>query len=722
MDLLQRARGATAADLRFGGGRHLQFYLLTYAGLWCAQTLSSLGEVAPWRLVAALVLSGAAALAALWLWHRDASGASVRRSALGVIVYSVCCAGTAVTWFLAPGFILGGTILVALVPTLVVAAGYVDRTAFLVVATVWLISSAALLAATRLGVVEAIFAVLLMLLPLALVISSQRLVHARCARHLGLLAHLANSDYLTGALNRRGLLEHFARWQRSEPRVPLSGVLVLDIDHFKRINDTLGHKAGDEILRSIGDAIRLCLLPGDIFSRSGGEEFAVLTSGDGRLMAERLRRVIDNLDLGGSTHVTVSLGALRGVPLEEVKPDQLWSVLGAADAALYRAKRLGRNRVEVGSLPATADLESWPAPVDPRPSGDDLARARDDIARIPARTLAFASVFVLIAGYLVARGLLVHHALSLAEGAAVLVLGAVAVVLCRSHPRSPRVTFAFLLLVNIAVGIYGTAIHQPLTWVAVVIIAATAIAVRLFVRGRLVRVHTVIVAVEVIGLYWFGPVGATAWWPLYALMSLVATWVMCRTVTEFNDLAVTLVAHTRSATFSDPLTRALNRRGLEHHVSESARNDLMVTVIDIDGFKALNDAHGHAHGDAVLCTLVLAVKAELCCRGSIHVHPSMFPLGASGSGVADGWVARVGGDEFVVVHPVSQPRLVERAAARLAATHRGVRISYGSAAWERREQSLWATVNEADQAMLRRRQHDMKRWQRMSAEQMRNHP
>lgn len=163
------------------------------------------------------------------------------------------------------------------------------------------------------------------------------------------LYRLATTDPLTGAFNRGNLMdrgaEEFARHKRYQ--TPLS-VLMIDIDHFKKVNDTYGHQVGDEVLKRMVAVILGSIRQTDVFGRYGGEEFMAFlshTDGAGALeAAEQLRRVLGDLTMDtekGPFHFTVSIG------VSEVKPgDQsLEDVIKRADAALYKAKEGGRNRV-----------------------------------------------------------------------------------------------------------------------------------------------------------------------------------------------------------------------------------------------------------------------------------------------------------------------------------------------------------------------------------------
>ncbi len=183
----------------------------------------------------------------------------------------------------------------------------------------------------------------------------------------------ARRDGLTGAYNKRYLKERFeAEFAFAlRHRTPLS-VLLLDLDHFKRINDSFGHLAGDAVLREVARRIQANVRREDVFARYGGEEFVILSLGtplDGGVrFAERLRRRIAATAVEHEERaiaVSASIGVACGPGPRAGTPTEL---LEAADAALYRAKRMGRNRVE-----AAHALRSEPPPDRSRAeSGRDL--------------------------------------------------------------------------------------------------------------------------------------------------------------------------------------------------------------------------------------------------------------------------------------------------------------------------------------------------------------
>jgi diguanylate cyclase (GGDEF)-like protein len=166
------------------------------------------------------------------------------------------------------------------------------------------------------------------------------------------LQRLATTDPLTGADNRRSFGERasmeLARSRRYQR--PLS-LLMLDLDHFKAVNDRFGHAVGDEVLRTFAQVCRETLRDADVFARMGGEEFAVLlvetSAGRASLVAERLRANVARLAIPtpGATSDAVSVTVSAGAATANEDDETLDALLARADDALYRAKRAGRDRV-----------------------------------------------------------------------------------------------------------------------------------------------------------------------------------------------------------------------------------------------------------------------------------------------------------------------------------------------------------------------------------------
>jgi len=165
------------------------------------------------------------------------------------------------------------------------------------------------------------------------------------------LCELSLKDPLTGLANRR----HFrAVQERAIDVVARSGepalLLMLDIDHFKKVNDTYGHQAGDLVLQAVAKALSKCVRPMDTVARYGGEEFSVVLphchAAYGAMVAERIRHAVENLTIqvspGVTIKVTISVGGAYA-PEWIRSTATLWTE--RADVQLYRAKSEGRNRV-----------------------------------------------------------------------------------------------------------------------------------------------------------------------------------------------------------------------------------------------------------------------------------------------------------------------------------------------------------------------------------------
>jgi diguanylate cyclase (GGDEF)-like protein len=195
----------------------------------------------------------------------------------------------------------------------------------------------------------------------------------------------AATDGLTGLPNKRAVTDTLKRMfaQAASERSPLA-LLMLDLDHFKQVNDNSGHAVGDQVLANVGAVMRGAMRSHDFAGRNGGEEFAILLP-DTEIpvalrIAERVRAAVAEMSLPGTdVALTVSIG-VAGYPEHASTPDRLARL---ADAALYLAKREGRNRVELaepsvvaGAFDAAAGLAGSPAPA---PLPPDLGSVADRI-------------------------------------------------------------------------------------------------------------------------------------------------------------------------------------------------------------------------------------------------------------------------------------------------------------------------------------------------------
>ena len=179
----------------------------------------------------------------------------------------------------------------------------------------------------------------------------------------------ASHDALTSIWNRGAIIELLEReLSRARREGGSVGILLLDVDHFKRINDTRGHLVGDEVLRAVTGRLKREIRSYDSLGRYGGEEFLILLPGCDRTKlekkAEQLRKLVDRSPIetsAGPVPATISIG---GMASGECPHADLGKLLRAADTALYRAKTSGRNRTEMAQL---SDMEVLTASLSPAP-------------------------------------------------------------------------------------------------------------------------------------------------------------------------------------------------------------------------------------------------------------------------------------------------------------------------------------------------------------------
>ena len=197
----------------------------------------------------------------------------------------------------------------------------------------------------HMDVIQAGFTYMNMLLNVA---ASCGVIWLALSFHRRVLQKTARTDGLTGLLNRRAFEEILARdLRRCNHEGRSLPVLLLDIDHFKAINDSFGHQVGDRVLCAVSNALRECLRPTDTLCRFGGEEFVMVlhdvSMDQAENIAHRVQKQMSLLeDLPGAVRLTVSIGLAASRPEEPAE-----ELLRRCDEALYRSKRAGRNCVTV---------------------------------------------------------------------------------------------------------------------------------------------------------------------------------------------------------------------------------------------------------------------------------------------------------------------------------------------------------------------------------------
>ena len=168
------------------------------------------------------------------------------------------------------------------------------------------------------------------------------------------LRQLSHHDELTGLANRRGFDAHLEKGIEALARYgSVVTVLALDLDGLKRINDTQGHPAGDDVLRAVARVLTSSLRVSDTPARFGGDEFGIILpqTSEARAVqvAQRLTAAVEKIEVPGGGRVTASIGVAGVVPTSDRQQTRI-SVISRADRALYRAKHQGGNRVAVDGM------------------------------------------------------------------------------------------------------------------------------------------------------------------------------------------------------------------------------------------------------------------------------------------------------------------------------------------------------------------------------------
>jgi diguanylate cyclase (GGDEF)-like protein len=201
----------------------------------------------------------------------------------------------------------------------------------------------------------------------------------RVQRLLEATQALSVMDPLTGLYNRRYLVDQAPRiWRQARRDGTRVAAMVLDLDHFKRLNDAHGHAAGDAVLRSVAAALSATVRPADVLARTGGEELVVLgmvgDGGEAARLAERLRAAVAASRTDDGHGVTASIGVALTRPVDgEDARNALWRLVDRADAAMYEAKQQGRDRVAALLVPHPAAPHPAESTTRPERPASDVA-------------------------------------------------------------------------------------------------------------------------------------------------------------------------------------------------------------------------------------------------------------------------------------------------------------------------------------------------------------
>jgi diguanylate cyclase (GGDEF)-like protein len=235
-------------------------------------------------------------------------------------------------WFLGPWMLTVHMLLIPVACTVALWDSYDNRAAMVIQVVV----SAGMLNSASLGVF---------------------LLRRRIERLLAATEAASRVDPLTGLHNRRYLAEQATRvWRQARRDGTRVVAMVLDLDHFKEVNDAHGHAAGDALLQAVARSLSATVRPADLLARTGGEEMVVVgmvsDSDEAARLGERLRTAVTGTRTGAGHAVTVSIGLALVRPVDgDDATSSLWRLIDRADAAMYEAKRSGRDRVSAGHMP-----------------------------------------------------------------------------------------------------------------------------------------------------------------------------------------------------------------------------------------------------------------------------------------------------------------------------------------------------------------------------------
>jgi len=478
------------------------------------------------------------------------------------------------------------------------------------------------------------------------------------------------TDALTGTPNRFALTAALRHLESRDAGAPYA-VSVVDIDHFKEVNDTAGHAEGDRVLQHVARVLRDAVGDDGTVYRYGGEEFVILTVGaaahEAARVAERVRATVAATPVAGR-RLTVSVG----VAPHDDEVDDFRRRFEAADTALYHAKAAGRDRVEVAGTSG-----ALPDPIDRRtgsgPGTATITRPRRT-RQLPARTAAPVATNALDTGMLAGverahlatmmqrlynANPLIYAAITLATIAAVPVIGwallpagVLAGIVYRSAQRrvvtmrNPIQTMALVWMVAQLGTIAGMPwLRGDVLWVVIALSGMIVAPSAAFPR-RYVVAGVIWSALLAVGFSLIVEPRVFDIAPQVIFVNLA--YLLACAIT--GRAAGTLAVRIRADSTRDELTGLPNRAAFETAAeamvteADELRIPLSLILTDIDHFKRINDTAGHAEGDRTLVAFAMRLREGLR---------------------ADAMVFRIGGEEFGVLLPGVAEDVAEIVAERL---------------------------------------------------------
>ena len=440
------------------------------------------------------------------------------------------------------------------------------------------------------------------------------------------LARVSDTDPLTGALNRRGF---DVRLESELASGRPTTLLLADLDLFKQVNDVYGHQAGDQLLAAVAGRLGQELRIGDGVGRIGGDEFAAVVPGVGpREAADLTERVRDAL----AELAPASLG-YASFPADGTTPDELRRV---ADVRVYQDKQSRDRR------PPSAEAVSAAAQIR---TGGAVRVSVSERRRRSVADIGWMSMLGGGCGLLYVLAFTAWQPAITVLAALLFIAGAATTVAAGPLSRFTRARLVIFAAAVVQAGLIGCmaaldggvggvcalALLVPMPLIAL----TSPLRISVPVGGLFATVYLTVAVLA----------GAPGGW--YVTMHLGGTAVVCAVCAMQGRAAGKQRRRLTELSRRDPLTEVLNRRGFEYRFAEELATSRFATllIVDLDGFKQINDRYGHEAGDDLLRWVAATMTA------SLHPHDA---------------VGRLGGDEFVALVTVDDPAVPDRLRTTLA--------------------------------------------------------